>query len=178
MPTSRASLSIGSGSAYANDRLEPAAAMADSGRVSYIGFDCLAERTMALAHEFPVAAQVLVYPMLDDRFLTPSSRSAVHPRLWNTRSNALAWAAYLEGLEPENVPAYAAPARATDLSGVARTWVGTGELDLFRDEDIDFATRLMAAGVSTELHVYRGAVHGFDLFAPDAEVSWRFVAER
>jgi acetyl esterase/lipase len=128
--------------------------------------------------EHRVAAQVLIYPMLDDRAVTGSSQSVVDPRVWNTESNRLAWEAYLGDIAPESVPSYAAPARAEDLSLLPWTWIATAELDLFCDEDLEFAQRLMRAGVSTELHVYRGAVHGFDVFAPTAGVTRRFVRER
>lgn len=128
--------------------------------------------------EVSLAGQVLVYPMLDDREVTPSSREVLDPRLWNLESNRLGWAAYLSGIDGREVPAYAAPARATDVAGLPPTWLATGELDLFRDEDIAYASRLLTAGVPTELHVYPGAVHGFDLFAPDAAVTRRYRRER
>jgi acetyl esterase/lipase len=128
--------------------------------------------------EVPLAGQLLVYPMLDDREVTPSSREVRDPRLWNHESNRLGWSAYLSGVHGGEVPAYAAPARASDLVGLPPTWLATGELDLFRDEDIGYASRLLAAGVPTELHVYPGAVHGFDLFAPDAAVSRRYLREQ
>jgi acetyl esterase/lipase len=132
--------------------------------------------------EHALAGQLLVYPMMDDRELTASSRTVTDRRVWNHESNRLGWAAYLGGLGvgpgDDMVPAYAAPARATDLTGLPPTWIGTAALDLFRDEDVDYARRLLEAGVPTELHVYPGAVHGFDLFAPDAEVTWRFCRER
>jgi acetyl esterase/lipase len=127
--------------------------------------------------EHPVAGQVLIYPMLDDRHVTASSRAVTDERVWNDRSNRLAWAAYLSGVT-DPVPPYAAPSRAADLAGLPPTWILTAELDLFVDEDVDYARRLMDAGVSTELHVYRGAVHGFELFAPDATVSRRFRRDR
>jgi acetyl esterase/lipase len=134
--------------------------------------------------EIALAGQVLVYPMLDDRQLTASSVEVRDPRLWNHDSNRIGWAAYLSGVDGTaggdgaEVPGYAAPARASDLRGLPPTWLATGELDLFRDEDIGFAARLYAAAVPTELHVYPGAVHGFDLFAPDADVSVRYRRER
>jgi acetyl esterase/lipase len=128
--------------------------------------------------EHAIAAQLLIYPMLDDRAQTPSSRAVTDPRVWNDESNRLAWAAYLGGLSGDAVPAYAAPSRAEDLSGLPPTWIGTAELDLFRDENLEYARRLYAAGVSTELHVQPGAVHGFDLFAPDAAVGRRFTRDR
>jgi acetyl esterase/lipase len=128
--------------------------------------------------EVGLAGQVLIYPMLDDRAVTSSSREVRDPRLWNHESNRLGWAAYLSGVDGGAVPAYAAPARATDVGGLPPTWIATGELDLFRDEDIEYASRLLIAGVPTELHVYPGAVHGFDLFAPDAAVSRRYRRDR
>ena len=124
----------------------------------------------------PLRAQVLIYPMLDDRGDTPSARTCTDPRVWNDESNSRAWAAYLSGWS-RPIPGYAAPARASDLTGLPPTWLATGALDLFRDEDLEYAARLLAAGVPTELHVYAGAVHGFDLFAPNAGVSVRFRAE-
>jgi acetyl esterase/lipase len=134
--------------------------------------------------EIALAGQVLVYPMLDDRELTASSVEVRDPRLWNHESNRLGWAAYLSGLDGTaggvraEVPGYAAPARVTDLRGLPPTWLATGALDLFRDEDIEYAARLYAAAVPTELHVYPGAVHGFDVFAPDAAMSVRYRRER
>lgn len=128
--------------------------------------------------EVALTGQVLVYPMLDDRQVTPSSREVRDPRLWNHESNRLGWAAYLSGIDGGEVPAYAAPSRASSLAGLPPTWMATGELDLFRDEDIGYASQLLAAGVPTELHVYPRAVHGFELFAPDAAVSVRFRRDR
>jgi acetyl esterase/lipase len=120
---------------------------------------------------------VLVYPMLDDRHVTPSSRQP-HAFVWSREANLLGWRAYL-GREPgsPDVPAYAAPGRLDDVAGLAPTFIGVGALDLFRDEDIAFASRLLAAGVPTELHVYPGAPHGFDVVAPAAAVSRRFDAD-
>jgi acetyl esterase/lipase len=125
-----------------------------------------------------LAGQLLIYPMLDDRELTVSSRTVTDPRVWNDESNRIGWAAYLGSLAGADVPAYAAPARAPSLAGLPPTWIATTELDLFRDEDIDYARRLLEAGVPTELHVYPGGVHGFDLFAPGAALTERFCRER
>ena len=132
--------------------------------------------------EVTVDGQLLIYPMLDDRDVTTSVRAVVDDRVWSRTLNARAWAAYLGGVAggaaSPDVPAYAAPARASDLAGLPATWLAVGELDGFVDEDVDYAARLLREGVPTELHVYPGAVHGFDLFAPDAAVTRRFVAER
>jgi acetyl esterase/lipase len=121
--------------------------------------------------EHAVAFQLLIYPMIDDRFITASSEFARAP-VWNRGANQLGWRAYL-GKEPggDDVPAYAAPARATDLSGLPPTFISVGTLDVFRDEDIEYARRLLAADVPTELHVYPGAPHGFEMIVPTAGVS-------
>ncbi|WP_231577938.1 alpha/beta hydrolase [Thermorudis peleae] len=129
--------------------------------------------------EVSVAFQLLIYPMLDDRNQTPSSYEVTDRRLiWTRELNLIGWRAYL-GREPgsADVPAYAAPARAEDLTGLPPAYVMVGECDLFRDEDIAYAQRLLQAGVATELHVYPGAFHGFDGFAPQASVSQRARAE-
>lgn len=128
---------------------------------------------------YAVAFQLLVYPMLDDRNVTPSSHLVTDPRLWNRGSNLIAWRAYAgAAVGTDSISAYAAPARATDLSGLPCTYIQVGTLDLFLDEDIDYAQRLLQAGVPTELHVFPGAVHGFDLFAPDTAIARRFSRER
>jgi acetyl esterase/lipase len=124
--------------------------------------------------EEPVAAQVLVYPMLDDRHVTPSSALLDTP-VWSQAANRLGWRAYLAA-EPgsPDVPAYAAPARATELGGLPPAYVGVGSVDLFRDESVEHASRLLAAGVPTELHVYDGAPHGFDVLTPHTAVARLF----
>jgi acetyl esterase/lipase len=129
--------------------------------------------------EVPVAFQLLVYPMIDDRNVTPASYAITDPRIWNRESNRLGWKAYLgrEGGGPDVSP-YAAAARATDLTNLPPAYIPVGALDLFVDENIEYAQRLVQAGVPTELHVYPGAFHGFDLFAPSARVSKQFKADR
>ncbi|MET0627008.1 MAG: alpha/beta hydrolase [Acidimicrobiia bacterium] len=124
--------------------------------------------------EIAVAHQLLVYPMLDDRMITPSSQIEGAP-IWSREANVLGWRSYL-GHEPgvNGVDAYAAPARATDLANLPPTWIGVGTLDIFRDEDIDYASRLLASGVPTELHVYAGAPHGFEMLAASSGVARRF----
>jgi acetyl esterase/lipase len=125
--------------------------------------------------EVPVVFQLLIYPMLDDRTVT---RNDPHPFagefIWNAQSNRFGWHSLL-GQEPgsHGISPYAAPARAADLAGLPPTFISVGALDIFLDEDIDYAQRLLRAGVATELHVYPGAYHGFDL-ALDADVTKRF----
>ncbi len=122
-----------------------------------------------------LAAQLLIYPMLDDRTTTPDPQLPAEVLTWNYNDNITGWGALLVGGEPS---VYAAPARAQDLSGLPPTYLDVGDLDIFRDEDIAYAARLSAAGVPTELHLYPGCPHGFEAFAPTAEVSKRVVADR
>jgi acetyl esterase/lipase len=108
-----------------------------------------------------VAFQVLLYPMLDDRQITPSSRWTDVPR-WDPPANRFGWRSYLGAIDgtPE-VPHEAAPARATDLGGLPPTCVVVGTVDGFHDEDVAFAERLRDAGVPADLHVFAGGCHGF-----------------
>ena len=100
--------------------------------------------------------QALVYPMLDDRMITPSSGWDVP--IWPPVSNDFGWNAYLEGRRGhDDVPIYAAPARAEDLSCLPPTFICVGALDGFLDEDVNDATRRLRAGVPVEPHVYPGA---------------------
>lgn len=137
----------------------------------------LAAGTVLLARDRggpAVAFQLLVCPMLDDRNVTPSSQEFADAVLWNRAANLFGWRALLgERAGGDDVSPYAAPARAEDLSGLPPAFVDVGEVEVFRDEDMDYARRLLAAGVSTELHVYPGGFHGFDMMVPDAMLSVR-----
>lgn len=126
--------------------------------------------------EIPLCYQLLIYPMIDDRNTTTSSRLVT--KVWTREANLLGWRCYL-GHEPgaAGVSPYAAPARAEDLRGLAPAFIGVGTLDVFRDENIEYAQRLLAAGVPTELHVYPGAPHGFEGLAPQAAVSQQFLRD-
>jgi acetyl esterase/lipase len=118
----------------------------------------------------PPAFQYLEYPMLDDRMDTPSSKQDGLP-LWSRESNAFGWRAYLgDRCGTDDVPSGAAPDRAVGLARLPTTFITVGTADCLRDEAIDFAARLCRADVLTELHVYAGAVHGFDMFADCAVV--------
>jgi acetyl esterase/lipase len=129
--------------------------------------------------EVPVAFQLLIYPMLDDRNITPATATVPDTVVWTRKNNRMGWSAYL-GHAPggAEVSPYAAAARATDLHGVPPAYIAVGALDLFVDENITYAQRLLAAGIPTELHVYPGAFHGFNGFASRAEIARRFNADR
>jgi len=125
-----------------------------------------------------VAFQLLIYPMLDDRHDTPSGHAITHPTVWNRELSFKAWKMYLgDEYGTDSVSPYAAAARAQDLCGLPPALVTVGALDLFRDEDIEFAQRLMAAGVPTDLQVYAGMYHGAEMSVPEAVVSRRMRKE-
>ncbi|WP_031158485.1 alpha/beta hydrolase [Streptosporangium roseum] len=142
----------------------------------------LAAATVLLARDRggpSLAFQMLICPMLDDRNTTPSSHEFAEAVVWNRAANLFGWAALLgDDAGTDGVSPYAAPARATDLSGLPPAYIDVGELEVFRDECVDYAQRLVRAGVSTEFHLYPGAFHGFDMMLPDAEISRRAAAER
>ena len=128
--------------------------------------------------EVDVAYQLLIYPMIDDRNVTPSSHAVTDPRTWDREKNLFAWKSYLgKAAGGDNISPYAAASRAKDLSGLPPAYIAVGELDLFLDEDTEYAQRLLQAGVSTELHVYPGAPHGFDGIV-SASVSKKFIKDR
>jgi triacylglycerol lipase len=126
--------------------------------------------------EYALAYQLLIYPMIDDRMAMPSS--TLDTVVWTPKANVLGWRAYL-GHEPgaDGVPSYAAAARADDLTRLPPAWIGVGALDVFRDENITYAQRLLGAGVPAELHVYPGAPHGFESICPDAAVAQQCQAD-
>lgn len=121
--------------------------------------------------EYALAFQHLTYPMIDDRTCIGEQHPFTGEFIWTAPSNHFGWSALL-GKVPggSDVSPYAAAARAQDLGGLPPTFIMTGSLDLFLEEDIDYARRLLRAGVPTELHVFPGGFHGFDIF-PAAEIS-------
>jgi acetyl esterase/lipase len=123
----------------------------------------------------PLRFMMPIYPMLDDRNETESSHEITDIGIWDRAANIEAWAWYLGGKEADQ---YAAPARAEDLTGLPPAFIDVGTVDMFRDEDIAFAQRLMAAGVPTELHVHPGSYHAAETFAADAALSRRTWALR
>lgn len=104
--------------------------------------------------------QFLSIPMLDDRMTTPSAMAFVDTPNWNRSLGERAWRAYLGPLAGSDVPSYAAPARAVDLSGLPPAYVSVAEFDPLRDEGINYAERLRDAGVAAELHLFPGTFHG------------------
>jgi len=123
--------------------------------------------------EIPVSFQVLSYPMLDDRLQTESGRAGAP--LWGPATNQYGWRAYLGAYQSsdDDVPAYAVPARARDLTGLPPAFVTVGNLDGLLDEDLDYARRLIAAGVPTDLHVFADGPHAFDSMLPNTAIAAR-----
>lgn len=128
--------------------------------------------------EVPVAFQALIYPMLDDRTgSTHRIAPTIGTLIWRPVDNRKGWTALL-GQAPgkRHVPAGSVPARVANLTRLPPTFIGVGSIDLFAEEDIDFARRLVAAQVPTELLVVPGAFHGFQMIVPEAAVSQQFNA--
>jgi acetyl esterase/lipase len=121
---------------------------------------------------FPIIFQSLIYPMLDDRNTKALEENEEDHYLWNKSANIYGWTSYL-GIEPgtNKTPKYASAARMDDLKDLPPTMILVGEIDLFCLESIDYGSRLIASGVSTELHVYPGAYHGSEGMNPDTYVS-------
>ena len=116
-----------------------------------------------------VVFQLLHQPVLDDR-PTPSKNEFVDTPGFDGAAVEQMWRLYVGD---ESAPVDAAPGRADELSGVAGALITASELDPLRDEAIDYARRLMMAGVATELHVFGGTCHGFDSLLPDWQTSER-----
>jgi acetyl esterase/lipase len=155
----------------------------DGSRLAVIGDSAgggLAAATALLARDRggpALSRQILIYPMLDDRNTT-APPVVPEPLPWTYEDNATGWGALLgDRIESGDVPPYAAPARARDLSGLAPAYIMVGDIDIFLQEDLDYGARLAAAGVPVELHVHPGACHGFDVFAHTSEVGQRAFAD-
>ena len=148
----------------------------DPDRIAVVGASAGGGLSAAVAQRscdegITLRAQVLVYPMLDDRSALREDHAGRGRFGWTPAANRFGWTSYL-GREPRmsDAPEYAAPARRTDLSGLPPAWVGVGELDLFYDEDVDYAERLRASGVPCELVTVPGMYHGADSLTPKAAV--------
>jgi len=121
--------------------------------------------------DISVSGLMLQAPMLDHRNESVSSRQFSRTGQWDRESNATGWAAYLAGQSADEITAYMSPALATDLTGMPPTFVDVGSAELFRDEDVAFASALWAAGVDAQLVVWPGGVHSFDRFAPNTALA-------
>ena len=125
------------------------------------------------------AGQLLMCPMLDDRNDSPSVHQMAGGRMWNRSANEVGWTALLgEARGGPDVSPYAAPSRATDLSGLPPAFIDVGSADSFRSEDVEYAERIWLAGGVAELHVWPGGFHGFGGIAPTAALSKAAVAAR
>ena len=156
----------------------------DRGRIIVTGESAgggLAAALVLLARErdeVPIAFQHLVFPMLDDRTcIQPDPSPYLGQFVWTPAANTFGWTSLL-GHAPglPDVSPFAAPARASDLAGLPPTYMSVGALDLFLEEDLDYARRLIRAGVPTEVHIYPGAPHGF-MMLRDADVSRTFARD-
>jgi acetyl esterase/lipase len=147
-----------------SDRIGVAGSSAGGGLAAGLALMARDRGKIALSFQF------LQYPMIDDRLTTLSSRWDNAP-VWPRQANAFGWRAYLGELNGDNVPAYAAAARADDLSGLPPTLLMAGSVDGFLDESLQYAQRLIHAGVSTDLRVYAGAPHGFVSIAPESALA-------
>jgi len=128
--------------------------------------------------ETEIKFQLLVYPMINDCNIAPASETLPDALFWTRENNVIGWRSYL-GCEPggKEVSCYASAYRATDLEGLPAAYIAVGDIDLFAQEDIEYSRRLIAAGVPTELHVYPGGCHAFDMLVPGADISKRFSAD-
>ncbi|MEV2235796.1 alpha/beta hydrolase [Streptomyces phaeochromogenes] len=125
-----------------------------------------------------IARQILLMPMLDDRTTTPDPHIEPYV-LWSYDDSLTAWPALLgEAAGGPDVPATAAPARLRDATGLPPAYIEVGQLDVFRDEDTAYATKLSRAGVPVEFHLHPGAPHEFDSIAFDSDVARRAIADR
>ncbi|MFI6082038.1 alpha/beta hydrolase [Streptomyces sp. NPDC051217] len=116
--------------------------------------------------------QVVMCPMLDDRNDSPSAVQMAGLGVWDRDANAVGWSSLLgEERGGADVSPYAAPARATDLSGLAPAFIDAGSAETYRDEAVAYATRIWQSGGEAELHIWAGGFHGFDQLAQEAAVS-------
>jgi acetyl esterase len=128
-----------------------------------------------------IAFQLLLYPVLDDRMGTASMDACASAPVWDTAKCRIMWRHYLGdhgGAHVDDVSPYAAPARASNLAGLPPAYVSVCEGDPLRDEGIAYASRLLHAGVTTELHVFPRTFHGFDLVGMTTAVGKRALEEQ
>ncbi len=121
--------------------------------------------------EAAIAFQMPLYPMLDDRMDTPSMLENDAPA-WNAASNEAAWRLYLGPLYgTDNLPSYAAPSRETDYSRLPPALIYVGSIEPFRDETVQYARALEAAGIEVFFREYEGCFHAFDVLCAGSRVA-------
>lgn len=129
---------------------------------------CLYTRDLDTVH---IAFQLPLYPMLDDRSITPSSQNNDAP-VWNTASNIAAWEMYLSSVRNwEEIPIYAAPARAENLSGLPPLCTYVGTIEPFYDETRLYVRRMKEQGGSTFFKEFEGCFHAFDLMGYQSQAA-------
>lgn len=154
----------------------------DENRIAVMGDSAgggIAAATAILAREREVhlSHQILIYPMLDDRMIVPDERLLPFA-VWTYENNYTGWTASLgENRGGENISAVAAPGRLVKFEGLATAFISIGDLDIFRNESLEYAGKLAKAGVPIEFHLHPGVPHGFDFIAQGAEVSKRAMAD-
>lgn len=127
----------------------------------------------------PLAKQILVYPMIDARNVKSADPEMEKFLFWTLDSNITGWTAYLGGEKGfENVSPYASPSLATNLEGLPPTFIDVGGLDLFLDEDIEYAARLSRANVEVDFHMYPRVPHAFEALAPGSRLQLLSFANR
>ena len=142
----------------------------------------LAAATLLMARDrgrYAPCFQYLISPMIDDRDQNASHHFVVPAQTWSREANLAGWRALLgDAVGGPDVSSYAAPAREQNLAGLPPAYICVVNMDLFLDEDMDYARRLIHAGVPCELAVYPGGFHGSDVFVPTAPLSQRMIADR
>ena len=123
--------------------------------------------------------QLLIYPMLDDRGITPSTHQFDGIGVWDRVSNETGWQAMLgDAYRTEAVSPYIAPSRASDLSGLPPAYIDVGSAEIFRDEAVAYASALWNDGSEAELHVWPGGFHAFDIFAAHTHLAQGMISTR
>lgn len=124
----------------------------------------------------PLAKQILIYPMIDDRTKSDYTKGVA---IFGMEDVITGWAAYLGSIyETDKIPIYAAAGRIRNVKGLPPLYMDVGELDIFAVENFEHVRKFMAAGVPTEFHIYTGVPHAFHRFAPTASVTKRAFANR
>ncbi len=130
---------------------------------------------------FGLSSAMLIYPMLDDRTIASpvSGPKLTGPFIiWSYNDNITGWRCLLGEVGPGEVSAYAAPARATQLGGLPPIYIEVGDLDIFHDEDVAFASRLRDVGGDVQLHLRPGCPHGYEVVAPKSRIAQLAMQQR